>query len=336
MLLRKLRRFCQGRGAATDGTPAAVFGLHDRAFAQAQILVQVHYLFLLFWYVLALFLFWSEWRAFAQIDPLWPVVWLPALGIQRAVDLLALASFATGILALAQPERRLWRALTFLCFFFLYAFINSRGRIGHDGHAWIVVAFLLIWLPAARRPATDQSVTYRQRYLAVIWAAQFFMGLFYSMSGAWKVVAAVQQIAAGQLHTFHPYALANLTAARLLETNSASVLGWLVIDYPLLGWPLHLGAVYLELFAVVAVFRPALHKLWGLGLITFHIGSWLFLTIAFQTNIFLLGLLFVMSPFAPRTIVWPEVLGQLPLIGSLWDWFNRRFAPARGRYSVSF
>jgi hypothetical protein len=91
----------------------------------------------------------------------------------------------------------------------------------------------------------------------------------------------------------------------------------MVVQYPLLGWPLHIGVIYFELFSIVIAFRPGLHRLWGLLLIAFHIGTILILSFSFTVNILLLALLFVMSPFHPRNQTRQQLLLQLPLFGDL-------------------
>ncbi len=204
----------------------------------------------------------------------------------------------------------------------LDALSNSFGKINHGQHALIALAFIFIWLPDVTRAEEKISQTQRQLYLSVFWAAQLALGLFYFMSGSWKIWIGLQQFSAGEINTFHPYALADLVAFRLLQTNQSSILGWLLIDHPLLGWPMHLGAVYLEFFTLIAAFRPSIQRIWGLGLVVFHIGTWLLMEILFGSNMFMIGLLFILSPFAPAQIRWRTVIEQLPLFGEIISWLK--------------
>lgn len=270
---------------------------------------------------------WPIWIKRETIAPLWPLFWANWLSTSTVTNSIMLLLIATSIPVVVQPWRRVFRVAAFVGLFFAVAYANSFGKIGHGWHAWIFVALLFCFLPkwhagsASERQAT--SITHRQQFLTLFFAAQLFVMLFYSMSGAWKVFAAFDQMWAGQLHAFHPYALAYLTADRLLQTNSWTPLGPFLINYPLLGWPLHLAAIYFELFALVAAFRPALHRLWGLMLIVFHFGTIVLLFVGFTPSMLLLGLLFIMSPFAPKEISWREVVRNLPLFGDLWTLSRR-------------
>ena len=119
-------------------------------------------------------------------------------------------------------------------------------------------------------------------------------------------------------------ALARQIVDQLLRTNSTSLLGPFFIEHPFLGWPLNLGAVYLELFAFVSVFRFSLHRFWGVTLILFHLGTYLMMKVSFHINILLLGLFFVYSPFALPRNSWRVILYDLPLVG----WISEKLRSA--------
>ena len=88
----------------------------------------------------------------------------------------------------------------------------------------------------------------------------------------------------------------------------------MTIAYPRLGWPLYPLAIYVEVFALLAVFRPRLHRPWGCGLIGLHVGNCCSMGIVFNVNVLLLGLFFVLSPFAPtRLDLW--LWRDLPMVG---------------------
>jgi hypothetical protein len=76
-----------------------------------------------------------------------------------------------------------------------------------------------------------------------------------------------------------------------------------------------LAALYLEVFAIVAAFRPRLHLVWGAGLILFHVGVLLAMGILFLEPPLLLLLLFVLSPFARGEPNAEATLESLPWLG---------------------
>ena len=86
---------------------------------------------------------------------------------------------------------------------------------------------------------------------------------FYSMSGLWKVLSATAALLTGTFGGFSPSAMAVTVANRALLTHSDPLWAQVVIDWPVLGWPLYLGLYYVELVAIAIAFRPALIRLWG-------------------------------------------------------------------------
>lgn len=303
-----------------------LFARHRAAYEAARETVRFFYVASLFFAAHFASAGWPEWIKRETLAPLWPLFWANWLPTPTVTNIIMSLLIVTSIPVVMQPWRRAFRMFAFVGLFLAVAYTNSFGKIGHGWHAWIFVALIFCFLPtwrdsqhtiSAAAPRT-RSITHRQQFLSIFFTAQVFVMLFYSMSGAWKIYAALSQMQAGQLHAFHPYALAYLTADRLLQTNSWTPLGAFLVNYPLLGWPLHLAAIYFELFALVAAFRPALHRLWGLMLILFHFGTIMLLFVGFTSNMLLLGLLFILSPFAPKEVSWRKILLNLPLFGDLW------------------
>ena len=103
-----------------------------------------------------------------------------------------------------------------------------------------------------------------------------------------------------------------------LQTGDQPLLADLFIQNLWLAWPAHLLVIYVELFALIAVFRSELHRVWGVLLIAFHLLVWLLLGISFAYQPALLALLFVCSPFAPRPHPgMAQLLRQLPVLADL-------------------
>jgi hypothetical protein len=72
-----------------------------------------------------------------------------------------------------------------------------------------------------------------------------------------------------------------------------------------------------ELFTLVAVFRPAMHRPFGIALIAFHLMVWFLMDIKFAFQPMMLALVFVFSPFAPPSVSFARQVRQLPLFGDL-------------------
>jgi hypothetical protein len=78
------------------------------------------------------------------------------------------------------------------------------------------------------------------------------------------------------------------------------------------GWVLFVGTMYLEASSLLIACRPRLHRLWGLALIGFHLGTQVAMGFTFRANVILLGLLLVCSPGAPERVSVRDAVLDLP------------------------
>ncbi len=292
---------------------------------RVEVLLRVFYVYPLYWYATHL----AELRPL--LDPRapdlrWPVAWLEWVGIDTFAPWVLAFGFASAVLAVAMPERRWVRAAVFLGLLEVLALKYSYGKIHHLMHGWLFTTFLFIWAPNLSFDSRRARRSQRQATLLVFGAAQVVVCMTYSLAGLGKIVGTLYQVVRGEITPLHPSALARHLADRLIQTHADSLLGPWLIDHPLLLWPLMLGTVYLQFFAVWAAFRPRLHRLWGFGLASFHAMSILTLTIDFNPNIMLLAILLVASPTAPTRFDVQSVAQDLPLFGALLRRREKRFA----------
>ena len=141
------------------------------------------------------------------------------------------------------------------------------------------------------------------------------MLLSYTMSGVAKLGAALWQLVHGQPNAFFPGGLSAIVAQRLVETRSTSFFGAAIVHHPYLTWPAFPAAVFLELFAGLAAFRPALARPWTFGLVLLHVGVYFTMTISFPQSCFLLVLFFLASPFEPTPApTWQTRLLAIPFL----------------------
>ncbi|MEO0374720.1 MAG: hypothetical protein AAF329_08865, partial [Cyanobacteria bacterium P01_A01_bin.17] len=168
----------------------------------------------------------------------------------------------------------------------------------------------------------------RAATLIVFSGCQSMIMLTYTMSGFFKIIQIPIQAMRNQVHALMPEALPLQIANRLVQTDATSYLGTWLIEHYLIAWPLMIGTIYLQFFSLWASFRPSLHRLWGLGLICFHIASQLTMSISFWSNCLWLTLFFVNSPFAPKHFVWRQVVRDLPLFGFVFMKKGKFFANA--------
>lgn len=322
-LLRQLRRLL---ARPTRPNVPGVFARQTKAWCDARVLVRTYYLVNLLFAVQALH--WLERARCIAPSLLWPVAWMRVVGIEASLLAVHVFSVAAALLAALWPRVRLLRALAWLGLFEAVAFMLSC-KISSTWHAWLWVGLCFVLLPDRALAAMRAHRSDRQAALTVIWLAQALPLLFYSVSGGWKVIGAILQAARGETHSFSPDALAIQLARVYFMTGSPSALGGFFIDHALLGWPLYLLTIYLELFALLVAFRPALQRLWAIFLVTTHIVVYLTMRIDFMSHLFLLALLFFRSPFAPQRVAPLHVLRALPLLGFPWRRRGSRTASAR-------
>lgn len=195
--LRRLRRLAAG---LQETLRLGIFAAHRARYQQTTALVRAFYIAQIF-HLRGLLGRWSDWLELDYFDGLWPLFWVPSAAPQLAIALMA-AIFATGIFSASRfPERVLCRLLSFVGLMLAGALENSFGKIDHDYHAWIYVAFLLIFLPAGGRDLAS-SIRGRQKYLLVFAGAQASFLMTYTLAGFWKLQVAIQQAMAGAVGVF--------------------------------------------------------------------------------------------------------------------------------------
>jgi hypothetical protein len=311
-MIRLTARIRRLLGGADRSRPHSdLFSNQSRACERAMLLVQVFYaanLFLAGWRLAER----ARWDVYDSLYPLWPLFWADAGDVRGTASTVFTANALVAALAVIFPTSGVARWLAFAGVLLAGAFENSFGRIGHGGHAWVWVALVFAFLPSASAQQLTASRQVRQRYLQTFWAAQFVVLFFYSMSGWLKLVTVPIQMFHGEVSALAPEALARHIANRVLQTGSQPPLANLMVDHLAISWPLYLGALYLEAFALLAAFRPALHRFWGTSLVLLHLGIGLAMEIWFVPPMFLLCLLFVQSPFQREGTTWQEVVWQLP------------------------
>jgi hypothetical protein len=250
-------------------------------------------------------------------EPLWPVFWARWIDPMLGARVLVLALLAAAVACAVIPTSRAARVTLAILFLEMVALRLSTGYFVHNYHIWLWLLVLFSVFPIDRdwhihfgeRPAL------RHRTLSMFFFIQVTVGLFYSLSGLWKFLRGFV-IPPGYMSTFSPDALAALVTERWLINEHETVLQPFFLANPWIGLPAQLFVVYVELFTLVAVFRPAMHRPFGVALITFHLMVWLLMGIQFLFQPMMLALVLVFSPFA-ATASWRSSLRQIPLFGDL-------------------
>lgn len=286
-------------------------------FIQAGHLVRAFYSFLLFASVGIFFRQDLALGAEVASGPLWPVYWAPLVSPSIAFWIVRVVFIGGALSAVCFPNLRAARVLATIGLFEFVALYASALRLDIDWYLLPVVAFLFIFLPNRWKSIPVPPAAGREHFLLIFWAAQAVTLLTYSMAGLGKLLGAGAQIWAGQVHAFAPEAAARYVAERLILTNQSSALGPWIVAHPWSAWPFFLGSMYLLVFSFLISFRPSLHRMWGIGLVLFHVGNYLAINIGFSAHIFIDALLLIYSPFQNPSATWRDTAAALPVFGRL-------------------
>lgn len=294
--------------------------LSRQRFTAAQTLITAYYAVLFFFAAGNLFS-WQRYLGASELAPRWPVVWLDFVDTRAGIAAILWLHLAGGLAAITLARYRWARILVFVSLLELLALEFSFGPVNHGNHLGVLVAFVLIFLPAGWHERDRLSRRARAATLVVFSGTQALILLTYSMAGMWKAGGILEQWLRGESVTYlHPHGLAQQIAAKMLEDDAPSVLGPWVVEHPWVGWLPGIAAVYLELFALWIVARPSLHRIWGLGLALFHLATHLTMGVGFPQSTLWLALFLVLSPFRPEETDRRRAIRQLPAFGR---WLHR-------------
>ncbi len=322
--VRLLRRFLLQFDAGPRRTPADF----SRAAAGILWLVRFYYLFIAYAIIQAGLRF--TYAGSLPTDPLWPVGLLGEVigfGWQGNIAVISVASSTVALLAVIFPSVLIWRLGVFLYLFFAGAIQGSYGAVNHGHHIYLYVSFALLFLPSSSSKGTGRMA--RRNAMSVIvvfWIVQSLILLPYSLSGFWKVFHS-------NLQLFEPGGMVRILLSRAMsDTREIPLLLPLAVSQEWLAQLMLLVTVYVQCFAIFALFRPHLHRPIGIILILFHLGIiWLLGFSSFAFPI-IPGLFLVFSPMAPAQFSLPGLVRSLPLVDipfRLWGYLHR--SPQRTR-----
>jgi hypothetical protein len=316
---RRIRKIFRGHIAHWSDTP---FSEVSRSYLISQTIIKAFYCIILFLAVLE-FQNWTGYFSRHNLLPLWPIEWIKWVPQKTGIVAIMAFFYISGVLGAIFYYYRGVRILVFLSLLEYIALKNSFGKIGHSWHLWVIVSFILIFLPSTWNKTRNVLRSSKMKSLVVFWTAQGMILLSYTMAGVGKIVGSIYQTSLGQINAFHPRAMAMHISERLIQTDTASLFGPWLINHYLLGWPMMLGAIYLQFFALWILFRPSIQRWWVAGLILFHVCSYFILTINFPYSCLILALFFLTLPQPNARFSFTSLLKDLPLVGII---FRKLFA----------
>ncbi|HXU44017.1 MAG TPA: hypothetical protein VN783_00710, partial [Thermoanaerobaculia bacterium] len=202
--------------------------LSRERFTAAQTLIAAYYAVLFFFAAGELFS-WQGYLNTGDLAPRWPVFWLRFTGTRAGIAAILWLHLLGGLLAVTLTRYRWARVVIFVSLLEHIALKFSFGAVNHGDHLGVLLAFVLIFLPAGWHVRGSADRTVRASTLLVFSGAQALLLLTYSMAGTWKAGGVVEQWIRGEFVTYlHPQGLAHQIAAKMIEDDAASILGpWL-------------------------------------------------------------------------------------------------------------
>jgi hypothetical protein len=324
VVTRFLERRLWSNAPASTMHDAVAF--QTRAYERSITIVRVFYGLSVLWAVQSI----TPWPAYARLQvahPLWPAHWwFGWFSVRTSVNTTFWALMITSVVVALVPEQRVARFAYSFALLQYMAFVNGFDKINANFHGWFFVSVFLIFLPKGPWPG-QRRASIRQYFLTVIWATQVTVLLFYSLTGIWKIHDGFFAFIHGKTGVFSMNAFSYIVANSLFRTNIDTVLGHYFARSVFIGWVLFMGTMYLESGSLIIAFRPRLQRVWGIGLILFHLGTQIVMGFTFPQNIALVALLIVASPFAPDHIRFKDAFLDLPWVHLV----SRRIAALRRR-----
>ena len=314
--MRWMRRSVLQAGEVERRSPAEL----TRAATDVVMLSRFYYLFLAFNIGTSGLQFAHAYMGRPPTAPLWPidaVQWLTGGGWFAHDRVVTVVGLLIAIAAAGFPRFLLWRLGSFGYLLLHVALANSYGAINHGSHVILFVGFALLFLPR-RDEGSRMARKNVLSCLTVLWFAQGLILLSYTLSGFWKLWHS-------RLEVFSTDAMSRILLDRaLLEADNIPILLPFVAQHNWLAQSMWWLTLYIELFALLVVFRPHLHRLFGAVLMLFHITSDWLMNISFSLNIVMLGLFLLLSPLAPARFSVSGTVRSLPLVGIPFRIMKRR------------
>jgi hypothetical protein len=255
-----------------------------------------------------------------NFEPFWPIAWTAWIGFGFAETALTIKLFfcLAAVAAVFWHERRLARVLVFVALWQVHALESSFGYINHQWYGWLYSSLFFVFLPDLWRATSFERA---RLFLFLVWSAQASVALVYSIAGFHKVRTALEQFLAGEVHGFSPLAFSYLVADWVPKLQHQALLAPYIIDYPYLFWLPFALVPFFQLFSLWVMMRTRLQRLWAAGLLLMYFGIGLTMGISFHPLVLVIIVLFFASPFSEPYRSWREFVGDLPVVGQVYEYF---------------
>ncbi len=235
--------------------------------------------------------------------------WLP---VEVYFTLIYVTFFISTIAILIGSPKRVFKVLSFVSLVFIFAHSYGITHVRHASNCWIWLAFSFCFLP---NEGLNVTRAVKMQYLSVCRFAALITLSVYTMSASWKVLEGIILASVeGEMSYLNPQSMSVLIASYITKHGYEPPLAEFVIANLWVSWPLILGTIYMQLFAMVALFRPYIISLWLIMILSFHILSIPLLNLPFNAQGIGAALVLVAFPFMRMPNSMGQIVNSLPLV----------------------
>ena len=277
----------------------------EELYNEIMTIVKFSYLFFLFALFVNLFADNHDGNT-KMIDPLWPMMLVNDISTGYLTLFFQINLFISFVWLCLKQNQKFFKVYVFIIYFLYIAFNNSFGKINHGSHLCLMILFCFMFIP------THGKNKYQEKTILTFATAQFFLLMAYSLTGAWKLLWGVVEFLTKEVSLFSPLSFRNVIITQYQFVDPTIIGAWFLEHY-YIGWLMYLAVVYIEICSVFIFFKPNLHKIWGVLLLSLHLGIHFILQVNMFSAPLYIGLLLIMSPFYLKTDVKTTLL-SLPVV----------------------
>lgn len=230
-------------------------------------------------------------------EPIWSLKWMTSIKNWELFVRLILCFFliSSFLSVLIWRRSKLSRIAIFFSLFLYLSLISSFGKIDHYLHLSLLCSFILIFVPSS---SNTNSKLKNEIFPKIFFGIQTFILLTYFTSGFFKILGILEQELLGLKSALSSDSLGQNLSKTSFATNLDSFFQSFILNSTSCVFSIVMVFGFMiEFFSIYVIFRPKLHRTWGVLLILLHTGILLSVGPDFTYQIFIIGIFIFFSPF---------------------------------------
>lgn len=229
-------------------------------------------------------------------EPIWALKWMSSIeNWKLCVRLIFCFFLVNSVLGtLVWKRSKLSRIAIFFSYLLYISLISSFGKIDHYLHLALICSFILIFVPSSK---SSNSIDYNLP--KIFFGIQAIILLTYFYSGMFKIYGILDQELLGLKSALYPDSLAQNLSKTSFASSTDYFLQSMILHSPSYFYSIVLiVGFFIEFLSIYVIFRPKVHRIWGLLLILLHTGILLSVGPDFTYQVIVIGIFILFSPFS--------------------------------------